>query len=202
MDIVQHDHVVQAIPAKRTDQPLRVWVLPRRPRRRSPNRTPNVAVGTTKKSSGTKSLRWLSRNARHVDEGGLRRRGMYFATVDTGHVRLRLPANQAHDPSRCHLITVAGSTIARACLQPVQPCERTTQNPRSQPPRRRRRSPRVRVNTPICCRSARFSSASSRRPLNSDLIVPKRARTSSHTHGTVAAQAHAVQAHPRRWAFR
>src|SRR6266540_2922383 len=73
VDLVQHYDVVQAIPSERTDDPLRIRVLPRGPRRRD----------ATKKSSATRSLRWLSRNARHVGEGGLRRRSMYFATVDT-----------------------------------------------------------------------------------------------------------------------
>jgi hypothetical protein len=38
-------------------------------------------VGTTKKSTETKSFTWFLRNARHVCEGGLRWRTMYFATV-------------------------------------------------------------------------------------------------------------------------
>jgi hypothetical protein len=83
--------------------------------------------------------------------------------------------------------------MARASFQPVQPCEGTTQKPRPHFLRNRRRPPRVLVSAPICCRSPRFSRANSRRVLSSDLIVPRRPRTSSHTRGTVAAQAHVVQ---------
>jgi len=34
MHLAQHDDVIQAVPAKRADEPLRVRVLPRGPRRR------------------------------------------------------------------------------------------------------------------------------------------------------------------------
>ncbi len=197
-----------------------------------------MAVGTTKKSSATKSLRWLSRNAAtsaraacgagaFTSQPSTRPRRCPAWPVRCGcgeRPRLRSPATSSGSGSR-HPEPARDSPAverdfygsrnagtrpdasgspsqARASLQPVQPCERTTQKPRSHFPRSRRRSPRVWVSTPICCRSARFSSASSRRVLNSDLIAPRRARTSSHTNGTVAAQAHAVQAHPRGWGFR
>jgi hypothetical protein len=41
-----------------------------------------VAVGTTKKSSETKSLTWLSKKALQVGDGGFLCRTMYLATVD------------------------------------------------------------------------------------------------------------------------
>ncbi len=166
-----------------------------------PEQDPEVAVGTTKKSSATRSFRWFSRNARHVGEGGLRRRGMYFATVETATsiptfassfrmrgapqitfvcaiLQIRLTTSRSSpgrprrpgrlfrlqnllNPSRCHRITVAGSTIARASLQPFHPCESITQKARSHTPSRRCRPPRVRISAATCCRSARFSSASS-----------------------------------------
>src|SRR5471032_153611 len=44
-------------------------------------RTRKFAVGTTKKSTETRSLRWFSRNERHVREGGFARRGISRATV-------------------------------------------------------------------------------------------------------------------------
>ncbi len=291
--------VIQALPAKRTDDPFRVRVLPRRPRRRhdlldaedlgrtlealpidlvpvphqeprrrllrkrldklprsplrggvrrgvevhhpstvmrqndEPERTPKVAVGTTKKSSATRSLRWFSRNARQVGDGGFRRRGMYFATVEMATsmpsfasslrmrgapqvtfacdiLRIRLTTSRSSPgrpkrpgllfrlqkrlkPSRCHRITVAGSAIARAFLQSAHPCERITQKVRSHTPRRRRRLPRVRMSTASCCRSARFSSASSRRVRNSDVIVPRRAHRRLHTRPTVPAERVAAQ---------
>src|SRR6266508_247616 len=45
------------------------------------------------------------------------------------------------NPSRCQRITVAGSTTARASLQPAHPCERIVQKARSHAPRRRRPPP-------------------------------------------------------------
>ena len=44
--------------------------------------TLNRTVETVKKSSDTSSLTWLARNARHVGDGGLRGRTLYFSTVD------------------------------------------------------------------------------------------------------------------------
>ena len=44
--------------------------------------TSKRSVGTMKKSSDTSSLTWLARNARHGGDGGLRRRTLYFSTVD------------------------------------------------------------------------------------------------------------------------
>ncbi len=35
VDLVQHDHVIEALPAERADEPLRVRILPRGPRRRA-----------------------------------------------------------------------------------------------------------------------------------------------------------------------
>jgi hypothetical protein len=110
---------------------------------------------------------WLGEGARHVGEGGLRRRGMYFATVEAATsiptfassfrmrgapqitfacaiLRIRLTTSRSSpgrprrpgrllrlqnllNPSRCHRITVAGSTIARASLQSFHPCESITQ---------------------------------------------------------------------------
>jgi len=49
---------------------------------RNTNRTSNVAVGTVKKSTATKSPTWLSRNVRQVCDGGRFDRSMYPATVD------------------------------------------------------------------------------------------------------------------------
>ncbi len=230
VDLVQHYDVVQAIPSERTDDPLRIRVLPRGPRRRD----------ATKKSSATRSLRWLSRNARHVGEGGLRRRSMYFATVDTATSMPSLASSLrmrgapqvtfARDILRIRP-TTSGASRGRPgrrarltgpetpepvpvptdhrrrlddgqSLPPARPDMREDYPEAAvPPPRRTRRLPRVRVSTPICCRSAGFSSTSSRRGLKSDLIVPRSARTSFHTHGTVAAQAHAVQPHPRGWVF-
>ncbi len=46
------------------------------------NRILNVTVGTTKKSTDTRSFTWLSKNARHVGDGGFFGRTMYFSTVD------------------------------------------------------------------------------------------------------------------------
>lgn len=43
----------------------------------------NVAVGTTKKSTAAVSVRWLARNVLHAGDGGLPRRSMYSATVDS-----------------------------------------------------------------------------------------------------------------------
>ena len=40
-------------------------------------------MGTTKKSIATMSVRWLSKNERHVWEGGLSRRGLYLKTVES-----------------------------------------------------------------------------------------------------------------------
>src|SRR5664280_2111288 len=45
-------------------------------------KTRNVALGTTKKSSDTKSLTWLSKKVRQVGDGGFLCRTMYLATVD------------------------------------------------------------------------------------------------------------------------
>ncbi len=45
------------------------------------NRTANVAVGTTKKSVETRQPTWLSRNVRHVCDGGFRCHTMYLDTV-------------------------------------------------------------------------------------------------------------------------
>src|SRR5262249_38787193 len=45
------------------------------------NRTLKATVGTTKKSTDTRSFTWLSRKARHVGEGGFVGRTMYFSTV-------------------------------------------------------------------------------------------------------------------------
>ena len=50
---------------------------------RNPNSTPNVAVGTVKKSIATRSFTWLSKNARQDGDDGLRCFTMYLATVDT-----------------------------------------------------------------------------------------------------------------------
>ena len=44
-------------------------------------RTRKVAVGTTKKSTETRSARWFWRNVRQVCEGGFERRGMSRASV-------------------------------------------------------------------------------------------------------------------------
>ncbi len=48
----------------------------------STNSTWKRTVDTVKKSSDTSSFVWLARNARHVGEGGLRGRTLYFSTVD------------------------------------------------------------------------------------------------------------------------
>ncbi len=77
------------------------------------------------------------------------------------------------NPSRCHRITVAGWTIARAYRHASQRRARTTHIARSQRPKRGCRPPRARVSTPIWWRSARFSSASSRFVRNDDLAAPK-----------------------------
>ncbi len=105
-------------------------------------------------------------------------------------------------PSRCHRITVAGSTIARASLQPAHPWERIIQKARSHTLRRRRRPPRVRMSTASCCRSARFSRASSRRLWNSDLIVPKTVQRRVDTPPTVPADHAAAQGVPAGWTIR
>ena len=42
----------------------------------------NVAVGTTKKSTATRSFKCRSRNGRQVAEGNLSPCGLYFSTVD------------------------------------------------------------------------------------------------------------------------
>lgn len=71
--------------------------------------------------------------------------------------------------------------MAKASFQPAHLCEKTTQKPRSHTPRRRRRSPRVLVSTPACCRRARFSTASSRCVLSDDLAASRRVHTKVHT---------------------
>ncbi len=86
---------------------------------------------------------------------------------------------------------MAGSTIARASLQPAHLCERIIQKARSHTPRRR--PPRVRMSTATCCRSARFSRANSCRVRNSDLIVPKTLQSRVHTPPTVPAEHAAAQ---------
>jgi hypothetical protein len=50
---------------------------------RSPNSTPNVALGTVKKSIATRSFTWLSKNARQDGDDGFLCFTMYLATVDT-----------------------------------------------------------------------------------------------------------------------
>lgn len=142
-----------------------------------------MTVGTTKKSTATRSLRWFSRKARQVEDGGLRCRGMYFATVETATsipsfassfwmrgapqvtfacdiLRIRFTTSRSSpgtpqtygtgllrcqkrlNASRCHRITVAGSTMARASFQPAHRFERTIQKVRSHTASRSRRPPR------------------------------------------------------------
>src|SRR3990172_3401101 len=49
----------------------------------STDRMRKVAVTTTKKSMPTVQSRWFSRNVRHVWDGGPRRFGLYFRTVES-----------------------------------------------------------------------------------------------------------------------
>ena len=73
-----------------------------------------------------------------------------------------LRAQNRLNPSRCHPMTVAGWTMARAYRHVFHRRDRTTHRARSQRPKRGRRPPRARVRTPTWCRSARFSNASLR----------------------------------------
>ena len=85
------------------------------------------------------------------------------------------------NPSRCKQTTLAGSTMARAFLHPAHRCERMPQKVRSHTPSRSRRTPRVRIRSATCCRSARFSRASSRCVRNTDLVAPRNAQSRLNT---------------------
>jgi len=106
------------------------------------------------------------------------------------------------NPSRCHRTTVAGWTIARACRHACQRRARTTHTARSQPSKRGRRSPRARVRTPIWCRRARFSKASSPFVRKEELAVLRIVRIKLHTRATLPAQHVAAHGDSRRWSFR
>jgi hypothetical protein len=81
--LCENDDVVEALPC--ADGPSVTLKCTTRRRScsstRNTYRTRNVAVGTTKKSMETRSRVWFWRKARHLCEGGFRRRGMYRDTV-------------------------------------------------------------------------------------------------------------------------
>ncbi len=96
-------------------------------------------------------------------------------------------------PSRCHRITVAGWTTARAYRHAPYRRDRTTHRARSQLPKRGRRSPRARASTPIWWRSARFSSASSRWVHSDDLPASRMTRIKLNIPRTLPTQVSGAQ---------
>ena len=64
--------------------------------------TRKVAVGTTKKSTETRSKTWFWRNVRQVCEGGFGRRGMRRATVRCETSKPSLSSSRCQPLVQCH----------------------------------------------------------------------------------------------------
>jgi hypothetical protein len=111
MGFVQHHDVVEALAAQRADETfLRrlagiammeaadqgvsvtlMWTTRRRScaRTTKTNKTLNIAVGTTKKSTQTRLPRWLSRKVLQVCDGGLR---WWTRYLDTAACEISIPS--------------------------------------------------------------------------------------------------------------